>query len=141
MVNKCCMPECKSNYRGTPYVKVFSFPNAEKYPEVHRKWIKKVSRKDWAPTKNSVICINHFHSSDIDNTGSRTKLNPNAIPLVHHENVPQYLSEPEKPKLRTDPAKRREEYIENHNNDVEMWLESDHIKSFEVFKTETILLL
>ena len=134
MVNKCCMPECRSNYRGTQFVKVFQFPSLEKHPELHKKWLKAVSRKDdWVPTKHTVVCINHFHPSDIDNTGARTRLKENAVPQIHADKVPEYMNKPA-PVVRTDPNRRRETYVNNYNHQVDEWMKSDCITDFASFK-------
>ena len=43
-----------SNEKGS----AFEFPFKD--PELLEKWIKFVYRSDWKPTKNFVICIEHF---------------------------------------------------------------------------------
>ena len=67
MVNKCCVPGCRSNYKSIKKgvlfesCTVFSFPKNES----HRKeWIRRIPR-DLTITKNTVVCIKHFHEEDI----------------------------------------------------------------------------
>ena len=67
MVNKCCVPGCKSNNvslnKNVPHVRVtmFRFPKNEKLKE---EWLRKIPR-EVAITNNTVVCIKHFHEDDI----------------------------------------------------------------------------
>ena len=68
MVNKCCIPGCKSNYKSlkkdVPFeiVTAFTFPKLER---LRNEWIRKIPR-DLTITKNTVVCIKHFHENDIE---------------------------------------------------------------------------
>ena len=48
----CCVPQCKGNYRNGPKVTVFGFP---KDPELKKKWIYAVKRKDFIPSMTSKV--------------------------------------------------------------------------------------
>ncbi|CAH1106819.1 unnamed protein product [Psylliodes chrysocephalus] len=64
MLPKCCVPGCTSNYASSQegYVTVFWFP-----VEVNKRelGLKNIPRKDWSPTKTSVVCIKHFKEDDL----------------------------------------------------------------------------
>ena len=47
MVNKCCVVECRSNYKGEKIVSVFSFPSDE---HIKNLWIKFVNSREWQAT-------------------------------------------------------------------------------------------
>ena len=55
MVNKCIAPNCNSGYQSNKSIEKvakFKFPvDAER----RKKWICAVPRKEWEPTKNSVL--------------------------------------------------------------------------------------
>ena len=61
MVNKCIAPGCRTGYIAESNhikISVYRFP-VEK--ELRRqRWIQRVPRQNWIPTKNSVLCENHF---------------------------------------------------------------------------------
>ena len=104
MVNKCIAPNCNSGYQSNKSIEKvakFKFPvDAER----RKKWICAVPRKEWEPTKNSVLCEKHFLDSDFlinrdDKTRGRIqkrgelhrrKLKPTAIPSVW-PNLPSHL--------------------------------------------------
>ncbi|KAH7982414.1 hypothetical protein HPB52_004685 [Rhipicephalus sanguineus] len=65
----CCAPNCKSNYAGEPSVRVHVFPND---PVRRAAWTRAVPRKDFAPTKNTVLCEKHFLASDYVKTSKYT---------------------------------------------------------------------
>lgn len=58
---KCVVPLCKANYKP-PYVSCFRFPNDS---ERKRNWLSHIRRKDFEPSANSRVCINHFAESMI----------------------------------------------------------------------------
>ena len=57
MPDKCCIVRCKTNYIDGQNNSVFYLPQDE---EFKKKWIRFVNRKNWTPTKHSVICAEHF---------------------------------------------------------------------------------
>ncbi|GBO26308.1 hypothetical protein AVEN_229653-1, partial [Araneus ventricosus] len=50
MVNICCVPYCKGNYKTGPKVSVYSFPKED---ELRQRWIISIGRKNFEPSKNS----------------------------------------------------------------------------------------
>jgi len=118
---KCCVPGCTSNYNPKDtYVTVFKFPTEE-----HRKkeWLQKIPRKDFIPSKSSVVCINHFADHFILRTIEATakdgstiscvrktpKLSPQSYPSIF-PNLPGYLSS--KPSGSRKPPVNREELVD-----------------------------
>ena len=139
-----CVPGCRSNYEGD-YVSVFKFPS-EHEADLRQQWVNVIPRKDWTPTKNSVVCIKHFSESDVivadkftDKSGiehlvprDKRSLKPNVFPSIF-PNLPSYLSL--KPhRARKDPSQRAIEVNTNYEHKVNEWLEQDIISSFEVLQ-------
>ena len=65
MVNKCCVPGCRTNYgikKGERSVTCFTFPIEEQLKE---KWLRKIPRHNLKVSKHSVVCIKHFCESDV----------------------------------------------------------------------------
>ena len=65
MVNKCAAPSCRSGYakNETKHITEFHFPL--KNLELNRLSIRFVNRKDWKPTKHSVLCQLHFEEREV----------------------------------------------------------------------------
>ena len=63
MVNKCVVDNCYTGHLTGPRKAIFSFPED---PDLRKRWIYFVNRKDWQPTKHSVICIDHFDEKYIN---------------------------------------------------------------------------
>ncbi|XP_046400876.1 THAP domain-containing protein 1-like [Ischnura elegans] len=95
MPNTCVVPGCKGNYRSGPKVQVFSFP---KDPELHRKWLHAIRRKDFTPTKNNKVCELHFKTSDLrketavfdESTGREIRV-PLMVPRLVEGAIPSQL--------------------------------------------------
>lgn len=143
MPDKCCVPNCTSNYPSKGgYVPVFRFPNEEK---LRQAWIRKIPRNHWQPSKWAVVCIHHFHEQDVikvakykDSSGEwkerpidRLKLVTGALPTIFPD-LPAYLSTPET-KKRRDPEERRARQTEAHAEKEKGFLEKDIIKDFSTF--------
>ena len=92
MVNKCCVPFCKSGYEAQKTrkkVHLFKFPDDDTQREA---WVKNISRRGFTPTSFSRVCSLHFTSDCIrsassDPRGRRSKLkkiglNEGAIPTL-----------------------------------------------------------
>ena len=65
MVNKCCVPGCRSNYKikkGEHSVTCFMFPIEEQLKE---KWSRKIPHHNLKVSKHTVVCIKYFSESDI----------------------------------------------------------------------------
>lgn len=52
MVNKCCVPRCRGNYRNGPKVHAFSFPSNA---ELRQKWLDAIPRQYFQPGKHSKV--------------------------------------------------------------------------------------
>lgn len=137
MPRKCCVPACRSNYRGCSYISTFRFPKSENLKEL---WIKKIPRANFKPTENSVVCINHFQDSDIircgDNDNVRKKapkLKENSVPCIF-KGLPSYLSN-NKINRRRNPEERRNvvdsRYEQVFRNDLRKLVELNAIKSLD----------
>ena len=70
MVNKCVVADCASGYTTSEKNASFLFPEDNDF---RSKWIYFVNRKDWQPTKYSVICMKHFDSKFLK-VGKKCKL-------------------------------------------------------------------
>ena len=68
MVNKCCVPKCKSNYLSIrkdatfENITVFRFPKDE---VIRNKWKRNIPREFSTITRNTVVCVKHFYEEDI----------------------------------------------------------------------------
>ena len=88
MVNKCSAPSCRSGYakNETKHITKFYFPL--KNFELNRLWIRFVNRKDWKPTKHSVLGELHFEERYIVRGGkSNLKWSMNPIPTKHFKEL------------------------------------------------------
>ena len=85
MVNTCVVAYCKTGYKKRQHkinvipekFPVFCFPL--KNPELNRKWIRFVNRKDWALTRRSGVCSKHFEEKFLKvgkRAASRWELHP-----------------------------------------------------------------
>ena len=141
MPKSCCVTGCKSNYYQGSYVSVFSFPKCE----VKRKlWLSKIPR-DFEPTKNQGVCIEHFSEDFIvrydeatrdDGTilrvkRSQIKLSADAYPS-YFPNCPKYLSE-EPTAKRRKPDQRRAEAQQREDEAFAKELAKDTIKDYFEF--------
>lgn len=55
MVQTCCVPNCKGNYKNGPKVAIFSFPK-ESEGDLRKKWINAIKRTEsFVPTKNTRV--------------------------------------------------------------------------------------
>ena len=130
MVNKCVICGCKSGYK-TCDEKVSHFEFPFKRPQLLEKWVKFVNRRDWKPTKNSVICIKHFKEEFIcHGKKNALKWESHPIPTIHTEkalkrhSVVQTPAMPRKaPKIRT-----------YQNDEMEEFSTKNAIKRFEDLK-------
>ncbi|KAJ3661688.1 hypothetical protein Zmor_006075 [Zophobas morio] len=63
MPTKCCVPNCRGNYKNGPQVSTFTFPKSE---DLKRKWLAAIKRIDFEPSPNSRVCELHFSQADIE---------------------------------------------------------------------------
>ncbi|KAM4716661.1 uncharacterized protein FYW61_016967 [Anableps anableps] len=73
-----CAYNCENS--TDPDVKFFKFPLYN--PRKLKKWLSNMKWKDWAPTRFSVLCSNHFEEQHIDRTGKSVTLRDDAIPTI-----------------------------------------------------------
>ena len=58
MPDRCCVSNCRSNYDGTnEYISAYQFPRNEELKDL---WCRKIPRKNFTPSKRSVVCEKHF---------------------------------------------------------------------------------
>ena len=83
MVNKCAAPKCQTGYTSST-VKLSSFYFPLKNEKLNKKWIRFVNRRDWVPTKHSVLCEFLFEGI-YQNKGKRMSLNwsMKPVPTIH----------------------------------------------------------
>ena len=75
--------------------------------DLRKRWIYFVNPKDWIPTKNSVICINHFEDKFIKQGKQRSKLiwELHPVHIIHVQNDME--ASPQISTLRTPIIPRR----------------------------------
>ena len=78
MVNKMCSCELFYWPFKRPKKASFSFPDDI---DLRNRWIYFVNRKDWQPSKHSVICVDHFDEKYLKIGKQRTKLLWNLLPV------------------------------------------------------------
>ena len=53
MPTKCCVPNCRGNYKNGPQVSTFTFPKSE---DLKRKWLAAIKKRiDFEPSPNSRV--------------------------------------------------------------------------------------
>jgi hypothetical protein len=84
MVNKCSAPSCRSGYAKNEAKQITKFHFPLKKVELNKLWIKFSNRKDWKPTRHSVLCEFHFEEKYIIRGGkSNLKWSMNPVPTIH----------------------------------------------------------
>ena len=66
----CCIPECGSSQYDRN-VALFSFPNKEKKPAVHKSWCNEIHKDGFTITKSTKVCELHFKPDEIKTTLGR----------------------------------------------------------------------
>lgn len=134
MPNKCCAVNCKSGYVSSVLKNVtfHSFPFHNE--ELLKLRIRRISRKNYYPTKHSRLCSLHFIESDfltssVDSNTTRKKskedtlklkrLKPNAAPSLF-PNLPKYLSQDITQSTRRDnhPSSSRRQDLQQERADT-----------------------
>lgn len=139
----CVVPNCKSFAGKYPLgVTKHLIPGNVKRRE---QWIKAIPRKDWEPSKFSVVCSLHFEDSDYrehrnDGNLSRRKqkgslikkqLKPTAVPRIF-PGLPSYLSS-KSPCVRSEKATSFARHVlasKQADEQAKQFLASDLIESF-----------
>ncbi len=117
----CAVPKCASSTArlksqlkiGEKGITFHQFPLGEGKKELLKKWLKKISRKDFVPTKYSKVCSLHFRVEDFQEERKvtdphqkrktpRRTLNYGAVPSVF-EGYPSYLTD----RVTKSPKKKR----------------------------------
>lgn len=84
------------------------FPNDA---ELRNKWIQALRRENFNPSRTAVICSKHFQDEDLDPSGFRVHIRPNAVPSIFAA-FPPHLQKTVKrrrpPTLRTELPLKRE---------------------------------
>ncbi|MEQ2198138.1 hypothetical protein XENOCAPTIV_008359 [Xenoophorus captivus] len=93
-----CAYNC--DHSTDPDVKFFKFPLYN--PRKLRKWLSNMKWKDWAPTRFSVLCINHFEEQYIDRAGKCVTLREDAVPTIFSPH-----DKPQKNKASDGPGHRK----------------------------------
>ena len=78
--SSCSIFGCINKFKKGGNISLHLFP---KDPDVRSYWIKACKRKNWNPSKSSVVCSDHFHNNDYEimKTGQKKpKLKPGANP-------------------------------------------------------------
>ena len=93
MVNICVVAYCKTGYKEREHkihvipekFPVFRFPL--KNPELNKKWIRFVTRGDWAQTRRSGVCSKHFEEKFLQ-VGKRATLRweLQPVPSIYSDN-------------------------------------------------------
>ena len=126
MVNKCPVTNCTSGYSAGLKKPSFHFPEDE---ELRKKWIYFINRKEWIPTKYSVICIEHLESKFVK-FGKICKLiwELHPVPTIHNDSIsrPSLLRTPDL--VHKSPRKRKIDIDE-----LEEFQEKDKVINFEAF--------
>lgn len=97
MPNKCCVPNCHSNYTSNikqeGYIPVFVIPKDE---ERRTLWLSKMPNPMLTVTPNTVVCVKHFEERYRVTTAKQTKdgaivsvikLTRDAIPTLFDESA------------------------------------------------------
>ena len=81
MINACVVFGCKSGYSSQSHkVSGFSFPFEKPDLLILARWIKFVNRKNWKPSKHSIICAKHF-KDELIKDGKKKKLKWELLPV------------------------------------------------------------
>ena len=87
-------------------------------------WIYFVNRKEWAPTSNSVIYVEHFESKYLEYGKKHTlKWELHAIPTIHTDSIPR--------PSRRSPRKRKRDI-----DQLKEFQEKYKVESFELFNQD-----
>ncbi|KAH7942264.1 hypothetical protein HPB49_022452 [Dermacentor silvarum] len=79
----CCVPKCSSSLRRR--VQGVSFHEIPSDSSLRDQWLKAISKKDWGPASNPVVCSLHFLTADFRKDCKKRLLKPGAVPSVFDE--------------------------------------------------------
>ncbi|XP_064475886.1 THAP domain-containing protein 1-like [Ornithodoros turicata] len=89
------------------------FPHSR--PAVLKKWVQKMHRKNWAPSKSSVLCSRHFEEACFDRTGQTARLKSDAVPTKF--DFPQHLLKRVQPR-KPPPTRHNIEVEQDVNHEI-----------------------
>ncbi|XP_064479170.1 THAP domain-containing protein 2-like [Ornithodoros turicata] len=89
------------------------FPHSR--PAVLKKWVQKMHRKNWAPSKSSVLCSRHFQEACFDRTGQTARLKSDAVPTKF--DFPQHLLKRVQPR-KPPPTRHNIEVEQDVNHEI-----------------------
>ncbi|XP_045487982.1 THAP domain-containing protein 1-like [Pieris rapae] len=79
----CAVKWCGKHSKTSSYKKDgITFHRFPKIPELKEKWIEKVNRENWFPTKYSAVCSRHFTPDCFEYLKQRRRLFSSAIPTM-----------------------------------------------------------
>ena len=134
MVNKCAAPNCTSGYYSNENKQTAKFHFPLTKDNLNKEWIRFVNRKDWNPTKHSVLCEHHFEEKFITRGEKCTlkwALNP-APSIYPPELLKSPSSLPTKQTHRKPPSKRILQ-----EDELTKFQETDGIKCLQNFNKDT----
>lgn len=148
-----CSAESSNSNSKVPnpyYITAFKFPKGDTPESASQReaWIKNIPRKNWKPSKHSVVCIKHFEPEDVslydevrktDGTIKKIKkfralLKPNAVPRIF-PGAPKFLKKPSI-KIRLNPSTTKRKHEDRCNNEQEECLKKDKITDNDSFRKE-----
>lgn len=94
----CSAYGCSESDESSKRLHFYRFPNREKSPSRHKKWVDFCKRKNFKPSKNSRLCSKHFKHEDFNqsdvlreklmpDTKVRINLNSGVIPTLRSETI------------------------------------------------------
>nr|XP_008196680.1 PREDICTED: THAP domain-containing protein 4-like [Tribolium castaneum] len=65
---QCCVVGCseRSDKKSAKNISFHGFPRREKSPKRYAAWVKKISRIDFVPKDQTVVCSKHFKNEDFE---------------------------------------------------------------------------
>ena len=104
MPNYCVAVGCKNTAKKGSEYSFHRFPHQN--PNLLKKWVHAICRKQWKPTKHSFICSDHFHESCfvIRPGAEGRRLKDDAVPSIF-QTFPSYYQKDIK--LQRSPRKRQ----------------------------------
>ncbi|XP_054716841.1 THAP domain-containing protein 1-like [Uloborus diversus] len=87
-------------------------------PEILKRWILNVRRKDWYPSRRSVLCSDHFEPDAFDRSGLIVRMKPDAVPTIFAF-PPHLVKECKKRKSQESKKKKLQECKERKPQECE----------------------
>lgn len=118
----CCAFQCTS--RSEHGFTLFNVPRRKDDIARRNKWILNIGRKDFVPTKRTVVCELHFAADQFEplilERYGKKKLKPNAVPTIFsHLSPPEHMSPAAKRLPLTNKSVPTKEYVSIHGTSVD----------------------